>query len=368
MKPLQVACLTPYQPSVGASTRYRIGQYVPLLEQHGIQVRMVPFASPKLQRILYQPGRRLAKLAALVGSALRWLPQALQDTDVVFIQREAALLGPPLVERWLSHRYPVIYDFDDAIFLRQEVGVNGPLARKLRPLTKTSTLIGLSTMVFAGNEYLAEYARQYNSHVHVVPTTLDHVMIQPKDQQAHSKLLTLGWIGTNATTRYLELALPALEALAQVRPFRLLIVGADQPIEIAGVECINRRWNLEQETADLQEMDIGLYPLPESTWSLGKCALKAIQYGAIGIPTVCTPIGMNLEVIHDEVTGFYASTSAEWVRRLTQLIDDAALRTRLGATARQRIVQHYSLFKYDEIIAHYIRQAADGPQPQMSNI
>ena len=124
-KPLQVACLTAYQPLLVASTRYRVGQYAPILAQHGIQITMVPFASRKLQTILYQPNQKFAKVIALLASVIQWLPQVLRKADVVFVQREAALVGPPLMERWLSRRCPVIFDFDDAIFLVRAGGVNG---------------------------------------------------------------------------------------------------------------------------------------------------------------------------------------------------------------------------------------------------
>jgi glycosyltransferase involved in cell wall biosynthesis len=343
MKTLQVACLTPYQPNVGASTRYRIGQYVPLLEQAGIQVRMVPFASPQLQHLLYQPGKTLAKIAALVRSTLHWLPQALQHTDLVFVQREAALIGPPLVERWLSRHYPVIYDFDDAIFLNTYAGVNRRWARYARPANKTPRLLQLSTTVLAGNRYLAAYSRQHNPNVHRLPTTVDCDLLQPNAHPAPTLVRTLGWIGSPTTTPYLTAILPALERLARLRQFRLLIVGAARTIEIAGVECINLPWELQREASDFQALDIGLYPLPESEWALGKCALKAIQYGAVGIPTVCSPIGMNTEVVINNATGLYASSLDEWVSALTRLLDDTALRGRLGAAGRQRILEHYEL-------------------------
>ncbi len=354
-EPLRVACLTAYQPLLVASTRYRIGQYIPILAQHNIHTDIIPFASRQLQTILYQPGRKFAKVIALLGSVMQWLPQVVRKADVVFVQREAALVGPPLMERWLRRRCPVIFDFDDAVFLAQTNGVNGKLGHWARPANKTAMLIRLSDLTLAGNTYLASYAQRFSSNVQIVPTTVDCRLVQPRIIHSDQKVVTLGWIGTNATAWYLNQIIPALEVLAEKHPFRLLIIGSNQSFQVAGAECINRTWNLEREVADLQDMDIGLYPVPDNEWSLGKCALKALQYGAVGIPTVCTPIGMNADVVQDGITGFYATSVAEWLARLAELIADPALRQRLGAAARTHVVEHYAHTNYGGTIADAIR-------------
>jgi glycosyltransferase involved in cell wall biosynthesis len=345
---MKIACLTAYPPAIIAGPRYRLGQYAAALSRHGIAVDMIPFASARLQSVLYEPGKRLVKMGALLESLARWLPRLARTADLFFVQREAALIGPPIIERWLSRRYPMVYDFDDAIFLATDSVANGRLARWARPANKTIKLVQMSHAVLAGNDYLATFARQHATNVHVIPTTVDCELVRPRQTFVQAKIPTIGWIGSHSTAVYLERIVPALQQLARTYRFRLLIVGAGRPITIDSIECINLPWEAQRETSDFQSLDIGIYPLPETEWSLGKCGLKAIQYGAVGIPCVCTPIGVNREIVRDGQTGFLASSQAEWVTGLSQLLDDADLRKRMGAAAREHILAEYALDRHSE--------------------
>jgi glycosyltransferase involved in cell wall biosynthesis len=348
---MKVACLTAYQPAIAPGPRYRLGQYAAALRRHGITVDMIPFASTRLQSVLYQPGKHLIKVAALLESLGSWLPRLARTADLFFVQREAALIGPPIIERWLSRRYPIVYDFDDAIFLATDSVANGRLARWARPANKTIKLVEMSHAVLAGNDYLATFARQHANNVHVIPTTVDCERVTPRQSSAQAKIPTIGWIGSHSTALYLERIVPALQELARTYRFRLLIVGAGRTITIDSIECINQPWDAQRETSDFQSLDIGIYPLPETDWSLGKCGLKAIQYGAVGIPCVCTPIGVNREIVRDGETGFFAISHEEWVAGLGQLLDDADLRKRMGAAAREHILAHYALDRHSERLA-----------------
>lgn len=351
---MRIVCLTAYQPTLGAGPRYRVWQYTSLLAHHGITLQFVPFASPQLHAILYQPHHMLSKVRAILQSLVRWLPKLNTTADAIIVQREATLIGPPIIETWLSRRYPVIFDFDDAIFLPRSKAHHGRVAQWARPGNKTDTLLRLSSAVLAGNRYLATYARHHATNVHVLPTTVNCDQFQPITQTRHA-LPTLGWIGSHSTTPYLAAIVPALQQVAQSRRFRLLVVGADQPISIDGIECINRRWRLEDEIADFQSLDIGLYPVADDEWALGKCGLKAIQYGAVGIPSVCSPIGVNAEVIQDGRTGLYARTHAEWVQAICRLLDDATLRQQMGQAARQQVIEHYNMDTHGERLASIIK-------------
>ena len=89
-------------------------------------------------------------------------------------------------------------------------------------------------------------------------------------------------------------------------------------------------------------LDIGVMPLPDDQWSRGKCGLKALQYMALGVPTVCSPVGVNTEIIQDDENGLIASTEDEWVEKLTRLLRSAELRGRLGRAGRETVDARYS--------------------------
>lgn len=356
-QPRTVLCLTAYQPMLTASVRYRIMPYAPALAAAGIQLRYLPFATPQLQRLLYQPKHYPQKTVAMLGATLQWLVKLPRQPAAVIVQREAALIGAPMIERWFSRRVPVIFDFDDAIFLPTDPkrSINGWLSRLARPANKTDQLLRLSSMVWAGNGYLADYARRFNANVQVIPTVVDCEQCQPRSEP-NSQICTLGWIGSHSTARYLEQLVPVLRQLAQRHRFRLLVVGAAKSIEIEGVECINRDWQQAHEWHDFQQIDIGLYPIEADVWAEGKCGLKAIQYGAAAIPSVCSAVGVNQQIIEHGQTGFLAHNSAEWLDYLVRLLDDAELRQTLGQAARQKIEAEYSVQRYQTNIVAALKE------------
>lgn len=118
-----------------------------------------------------------------------------------------------------------------------------------------------------------------------------------------------------------------------------------------GVEGYNRSdlnirsmaWNATSEVEDIHYFDIGIMPLPDDEWTRGKCGMKGLQYMAAGIPTIMSPVGVNEEIIQDGVNGFLASTEAEWIDKLTTLIDSVDLRERIGMNGRKTVEEKYSV-------------------------
>lgn len=350
-QPRTVLCLTAYQPMLTASVRYRMMPYAPALAAAGIQLRYLPFATPQLQHLLYQPKHYPQKIVAMLGALTQWLVKLPRRPAAVIVQREAALIGAPMIERWFSQRVPVIFDFDDAIFLPTDPkrSINGWLSRLARPANKTDQLLSLSSMVWAGNAYLADYARRFNPNVQIIPTVVDCEKCQPRSVPS-PHICTLGWIGSHSTARYLEQIVPVLRQLAQRYRFRLLVVGAAKPIEIEGIECINRDWQQAREWHDFQQIDIGLYPIEADLWAEGKCGLKAIQYGAAAISSVCSAVGVNQHIVEHGQTGFLAHNQAEWLDYLARLLEAEQLRQMLGQAARQKIEAEYSVQRYQTTI------------------
>jgi glycosyltransferase involved in cell wall biosynthesis len=317
-------------------------QWEPFLRRAGIDIDFAPFECEDLHACLYGPGGAWRKLRLISHACARRarLLRSIRDYDAVYIFREAAVLGPPFFERLVRRSgVPLIFDFDDAIFVPYTSPSNGYLSR-LKFASKTGTICRLASHVMAGNRYLANYARQFNDDITVVPTTIDtekYAVRRPEPKAVP----VIGWSGSHSTSKYMELLHESLRRLACRARFRLRVIGARR-YEIEGVDVEVLPWRAETEVADLRPIDIGLMPLPDDRWAKGKCGLKALQYMALGIPAVCSPVGVNCEIIRDGENGFLASTPEDWVNKLELLLRSADMRRDIGLAGRATVEANYA--------------------------
>jgi glycosyltransferase involved in cell wall biosynthesis len=192
-----------------------------------------------------------------------------------------------------------------------------------------------------GNPYLAEYARQVNDRVTVIPTTIDTEKYRVLPRTEKTGPPVIGWTGSHSTVQHLDTLRGALKKLAERESFRLRVIGTPA-YECPPIEVEAMAWRADSELEDLSAIDIGVMPLPDDKWSKGKCGLKALQFMALGIPTICSPVGVNTDIIQDNENGFIAGTEDEWVEKLTRLLRSAELRQRLGQAGRATVEQKYS--------------------------
>jgi glycosyltransferase involved in cell wall biosynthesis len=331
-------------PTSAASTRFRLEQFFPALRQAGFDPILRPFLDEEGFAALYSRGhigqKALAAAQALAGRAVD-LARALRAAAVV-VHREAALVGPPLVEWFLARALgrPLIFDLDDAVWVPYVSPTYGALlSRLLKAPQKTFFTLAAARRVIAGNHYLAEEARRFNHDVEVIPTVVDTDQFRPTPRDNPAPVI--GWVGSHSTGQYLRTLAPALQKLAQRRRFVMRAIGA--PLFAPGVTVENRPWTLDGEIGEFQSLDVGLYPLVEDAWSRGKSGFKAVQYMACGVPVVASPVGVTTDMIRDGHNGFLARSEDEWVTRLEQLLDDAALRKRMGEAGRAEAEKRWSL-------------------------
>jgi glycosyltransferase involved in cell wall biosynthesis len=359
MRRLSVLAIVQHAYDVSPTQRYRIEEWQPLLNrEHGIDVTYAPFMDRKAYDVLINPGYLRQKITAtLAGAArrIRDLGQA-RKWDCVYILREAAPIGPAFFERLLAVRAPYIFDFDDAIFLPQVSDANRNFAF-LKSHRKTESICRLATHVMAGNAYLAAWARQYNDTVTVIPTTIDTDRYVPVIRP-ESQIPVIGWMGTPTTAIYLRDIRDVFVRLAETHSFRLRVVGAPDLAHWPGVNMESVGWSSQKEIEELSRFDIGLMPLRDDEWSRGKCGLKALLYMSLGKPVICSPIGVNREIVCHGVNGLHAFTSEEWLQCLRELLDCPDLRQRLGTAGRQTVLARYSARSQVPHVAQIFRDVA----------
>ncbi len=340
---MRVLAVVPSIYDTSPGQRFRIEQWEPILRGNGVEITYAPFETEELRSILYSGGRILEKINGVSRSMQRRNNdlKSLQDFDLVYVFREAALLGPPWFERKIGRSdVPMIFDFDDAIFVSYKSPSNGYLSY-LKFAGKTAEICQLATHVMAGNEFLADYARQTNKHVTIIPTSIDTDKYQFAERIADQEIVTIGWSGSFSTVQHLDTIRDVLQELAKTEQFRLRVIGTPT-YELRGVNVEAIQWRSETEIEDLSKIDIGLMPLPDDNWSRGKCGLKALQYMALGIPTICSPVGVNSTIIRDGENGFLANSDVEWIEKITQLIHSPELRQKLGHAGRDSVECSYS--------------------------
>ena len=342
----KILYISSHSPDRAPGQRFRFEQYIEYLKENGFECKDSYFISDNDDKYLYSSGAYFQKFRILLKAIITRLRDVsmANQFDIIFIHREAFLLGATYFERRFSKsKAKIIYDFDDSIWLEDTSEANKKL-RWLKYPRKTARIISLADMVFAGNKYLADYASSYNKNVKIVPTTIDtdwHKRTVFKT--SGNTPICIGWTGSLTTIKHFEHAIPILIKLKEKYKDRLTfkVIGdtnySNEELDIRGVA-----WSKETEIEELSALDIGIMPLPDDEWSKGKCGLKGLQYMALEIPAIMSPVGVNSEIINDGVNGFLAKNDEEWIDKLSILIDNAELRKNMGKEARKTVIEKYS--------------------------
>ena len=344
---MRILFLVPYPLGRAPSQRFRFEQYLDVLTAQGFRYHLAPFLTVATWDILYKRGQAVSKAVGILGGFARRLMLlfTVPSYDFVFVHREASPIGPPVFEWLIANllRKKIIYDFDDAIWLANTSDAN-KIAAGVKWHHKVADICRWAYKNSCGNAYLAQYARQYNSSAIVNPTTIDTLNLhnQVRDQAALGRLV-IGWTGTHSTLKYLDQVVPVLSKLeAEGLDFEFRVIS-NQPPGLPLRSLVYLPWRKDTEIADLLGFHVGLMPLEDDLWAKGKCAFKALQYMALGIPALVSPVGMNSEVVEHGHNGFVCATPADWEFSLRRLLADAGLRQQLGHAARATIEQRYSV-------------------------
>ena len=338
---------------LGSSSRLRLYQYLPYLQEAGIDATLAPLFGDDYVRGLY--GGKIAKLSVLKAyvDRLGFMLKA-GRFDAAWVEKEML----PWIPAWLElglfpAKVPLIVDYDDAVFHRYDQHrmslVRGLLGRKIDSVMQRADL------VVAGNEYLANRARNAGAaRVEILPTVVDMTRYGVTTSGiVGQQLPTIGWIGSPATAHFLHLIEPALREVTIRKLAQVVAVGANAG-QLGDLPITTLPWTEETEVTAIQRFDIGIMPLPDAPFERGKCGYKLIQYMACGKPVVASPVGVNSVIVRDGADGFLAATHQEWVSALTRLIADPELRQKMGNEGRRRIELEFSLQKAAPQLINFI--------------
>ena len=300
-----------------SSCRYRVLQYLPYLKKQGVNLSIHFYKRKWLDKLKFY--------------------NSLGEYDILYVHRKLFLP----VEFWYIRRKAkkIIYDFDDALMYRSS-GSKSPYSFSRR--VRFAYMMKRVDFVIAGNQFLKSEVLAYHPNVEVIPTSIDLSRYSLKGDFHQGGPITIGWLGSSSTLKYLKSLLPTFEKLYQEYPYFQIKMVCDQFLESDHVPMINKRWALEEEESDLKSFDIGIMPLSNDLWSKGKCGLKILQYQSMGVPVVCTPVGINRDIVEDGVNGFWAKNEGEWEERLLKLIKEEGLRKEMGMKGRKTVEKVYS--------------------------
>ncbi len=293
----------------------------------------------------------MRKLTAVIIGFLRriLLMFSVWRYDFIYVHREAAPLGPPVFE-WIIaclFRKRIIYDFDDAIWV-PGVSEQNRIAKHFKCAWKVASICKMSYRVVVGNQFLADFATQYCPRVSVIPTVVDTDGYHNRIQNHKTEKLIVGWTGTFSTLKYLDIVTPILSKLQEEFDFTFLVIAnVDPQLPLKRFRFIP--WSKASEIDDLLRMHIGIMPLLDGPIELGKCGFKAIQYMALGIPAIVSPVGVNAEIVDHGINGYIARTEDEWEHALRDLISDASKRQAMGQESRNKIVKWYSVIASESL-------------------
>lgn len=306
------------------SSRFRAYNYSESLRQRGIVHKIVPIPKNFLVRLVH------------------FLPIVFYD--ILVIQKKVFHVWELFLLRILARR--IIYDIDDAVMFLDRRGMPDPSKVSPKRLKRFLRTVRTADHVITGNHYLAEYIRPYNLQLTIIPTPVNTRQYRVREYREEGNgqgEVIIGWIGTQGNLKYLKMLEKPLAKLSTAYPYIKMRIVCDRFIDLDGISLDKKPWRLEEEASDLQSFDIGVMPLVDDAWTQGKCGFKILQYMGVGIPSVCSPVGVNAEIVQDGVNGYLARSEDEWVEKLSRLIENEERRRQIGMRGRELVEAHYSV-------------------------
>ena len=276
--------------------------------------------------------------------ARQWLRRrdlaAVAAADAVLIERQLFDDASTDLEDAVRDRARrLVYDVDDAIHLGREA--------------KFAHLWSQADAVIAGNADLVAAVAPHQSRVHLIPTSLDTDRFSLGELRPPGEPVCLGWTGTTSNLPQLELVREAAARVHREHPLSLHVVcdatpddhGRSPTQRLSDWPCPVRHtpWREAVEVSTLRTFDIGLMPLADSPWNRSKCGFKLLQYLAVGVPAIASPVGANVAIADGERAALLADSPSQWAAAIERLATASDRRRELREVGRRRVEEHYSI-------------------------
>jgi glycosyltransferase involved in cell wall biosynthesis len=337
---------------LGASSRMRSFQYFPYLEQQGMKIVVKPFFDDDYLQALYA-GKKSTTLV-LIAYWKRFVALfTVFAYDRIIIEKELFPYFPAFFE-WLFIRLGVRYivDYDDAIFHNYDQHPNSLIRTILK--NKIDRVMRYSRVVVVGNEYLEDRAKKAGAkNVQIIPTVVDLERYPIKEHKTHQPVI-VGWIGTQSTfEKHFAGIKEIIQKILQQYPVEFYVIGVTRDLGL-GDRVKYFSWSEDTETEAILDFDIGIMPLQNSLFEKGKCAYKLVQYMACGLPVIASPVGMNKEIVQENLNGYWADNEDEWITSVGKYVNDVNLRRKHGLAGRDVVKNKFCLQATRDSISNII--------------
>lgn len=342
--------------NLAASSRQRFIQYVDAMESNGFEVNIEPLLPNEyLQNLMNNKKTSYFKVMYWYLKRLRIIFSSAKY-NIVWIQYELFPHLPGIFERViLFFNKNIILDYDDAIFHKYDLW--GNLLTKFFLSNKLELLSKKAKTIICGNNYIKNWADQYCKNTVLIPTVINYAKYNHLKSENMNPVFTIGWIGSPSTWHYLEPLVPMLSDLTTKYNLQVLIVGSGV-VSNKNSNFTYKSWNEKEEIQDISQMDVGIMPLFNDPFSIGKCGYKLIQYMACSKAVIASPVGVNQEIVEDGHNGLFATSIADWEKAITSLLFDKDLRKRMGYAGSLKVKNKYSLESQEKKLLKLIHKTA----------
>lgn len=251
--------------------------------------------------------------------------------DVYVAQRPASPHGSRLWDA-LAGKVARVYETDDDL-LRIHPSSGLSLLTDSQRMS-IGYMIASSDLVTVSTPYLAGLISELNPRVAVLQNVIHEDLLSVTRRR--NDRVTVGWAGGSSHLMDIAAVAGPLRDVLDAHPDAgMHFTGVDYS-PLLGRDCRFTPW--ERNVWDYYrqvDFDIGLCPLADHPFNYSKSHLKALDYGALGIPVIAQDLPPYSEFVVDGVTGYLVRGEDEWRVRLTELINDEAAREEMGAKGRE---------------------------------
>jgi len=258
--------------------------------------------------------------------------EQVEEIDMIAGQRFIGPNGIALWEGWKDKTLLVYENDDDVLHPDNSSGLALWHDEEMRESYRHN--VAISDLVTVSTEPLAEQMRPLNPNVVVLPNHIDGDMLY-HDRPVRDKL-TVGWQGgMSHLIDWMEAAEPLRGVLDAHPDVDMHFIGIDYS-PLLHRACRYTPWKSDVWAYFKGiDFDIGLAPLADTPFNTSKSHIKALEYMALGIPVIASNRPAYQDMVVDGVTGYLVSSQDEWKARLTDLVNDEAMRTEMGAKGRE---------------------------------